>query len=91
MAFAGIFQPFARLRWIRFGLLMRDRKIVVPLFRSANNGLSALFLRQPDDYFPRVFGLSDNTAQRGEHVDSEGFATACDRSKVSQFSRPFPM
>jgi hypothetical protein len=37
MAFAGIFQPFARLRWIRFGLLMRDRKIVVPLFRSANN------------------------------------------------------
>jgi hypothetical protein len=24
MAFAGIFQPFARLRWIRFGLLMRD-------------------------------------------------------------------
>src|ERR671918_2498732 len=26
MVFAGIFQPFARLRWIRFGLLMRDRK-----------------------------------------------------------------
>jgi hypothetical protein len=26
MAFAGIFQPFARLRWIRFGLLMRDLK-----------------------------------------------------------------
>src|SRR6266436_3486328 len=26
MAFAGIFQPFARLRWIRFGLLMRDCK-----------------------------------------------------------------
>src|SRR4029450_12769080 len=26
MAFAGIFQPFARLRWIRFGLLMRDRQ-----------------------------------------------------------------
>src|SRR6266487_847726 len=26
MAFAGIFQPFTRLRWIRFGLLMRDRK-----------------------------------------------------------------
>jgi len=26
MAFAGIFQPFARLRWIRFGVLMRDRK-----------------------------------------------------------------
>src|SRR5213075_2989660 len=23
MAFAGIFQPFARLRWIRFGFLMR--------------------------------------------------------------------
>jgi len=23
MAFAGIFQPFERLRWIRFGLLMR--------------------------------------------------------------------
>src|SRR6059058_5039230 len=26
MAFAGIFQPFARLRWIRFGLLMSDGK-----------------------------------------------------------------
>src|SRR5438067_2019178 len=26
MAFAGIFQSFARLRWIRFGLLMRDPK-----------------------------------------------------------------
>src|SRR4029434_10693044 len=26
MAFAGIFQPFERLRWIRFGLLMRDYK-----------------------------------------------------------------
>jgi hypothetical protein len=26
MAFGGIFHPFARLRWIRFGLLMRDRK-----------------------------------------------------------------
>ena len=26
MAFAGIFQPSARLRWIRFGLLMRHRK-----------------------------------------------------------------
>src|SRR5262245_4378812 len=24
MAFARIFQPFERLRWIRFGLLMRD-------------------------------------------------------------------
>jgi hypothetical protein len=40
MAFAGIFQPFARLRWIRFGLLMRDRKILAPLVRSANNGFS---------------------------------------------------
>jgi len=30
MAFAGIFQPFARLRWIRFGLLMRDRKFSRP-------------------------------------------------------------
>jgi hypothetical protein len=40
MAFAGIFQPFARLRWIRFGLLVGDRKILAPLFRSANNGLS---------------------------------------------------
>jgi hypothetical protein len=35
MAFAGIFHPFARLRWIRFGLLMRDREILAPLFRSA--------------------------------------------------------
>src|SRR5438445_559294 len=38
MAFAGIFQPFARLRWIRFGLLMRDRKFSRRFFRSANNG-----------------------------------------------------
>jgi hypothetical protein len=27
MACAGIFQPFARLRWIRFGLLMRNGKL----------------------------------------------------------------
>jgi len=26
MAFAGIFQPFAQLRWIRFGLLHAGRK-----------------------------------------------------------------
>jgi hypothetical protein len=26
IAFAGIFQPFARPRWIRFGLLVRDHK-----------------------------------------------------------------
>jgi len=26
MAFAGIFHPFARLRWMRLGLLMRDSK-----------------------------------------------------------------
>jgi hypothetical protein len=26
MAFAGIFHPFARLRWIRFGLFMRALK-----------------------------------------------------------------
>jgi hypothetical protein len=39
MAFAGIFQPFARLRWIRFGLLMRDRKFSrrfsVPQYRQS--------------------------------------------------------
>jgi hypothetical protein len=40
MAFAGIFQPFARLRWIRFGLLMRDRKFSRRFFRSANNGFT---------------------------------------------------
>jgi len=90
MAFAGIFQPFARLRWIRFGLLIPslNSRAAFP-FRKQRP--SPLFLRQPDDYFPRVFGLSDKSAQRGEHIDSEGFATACDRSKVSQFSRPFPM
>jgi hypothetical protein len=41
MAFAGIFHPFARLRWIRFGLVIATRQILAPLFRSANNGLSA--------------------------------------------------
>src|SRR6478672_2114310 len=39
MAFAGIFQPVARLRWIRFGLLMRDRKFSrrfsVPQYRQS--------------------------------------------------------
>jgi hypothetical protein len=44
MAFAGIFQPFERLRWIRFGLLMRDLKFLAPLFRSANNGVSTVCL-----------------------------------------------
>src|SRR4029077_15808406 len=45
MAFAGIFQPFARLRWIRFGLLMRDskfsRRFSVPQTTSAAEGLAA--------------------------------------------------
>jgi hypothetical protein len=31
MVFAGIFQPFERLRWIRFGLLMRTAKSRVAL------------------------------------------------------------
>ena len=39
MAFAGIFQPFARLRWIRFGLLMRDRQFSRRFSVPANNGL----------------------------------------------------
>jgi hypothetical protein len=64
MAFAGIFQPFARLRWIRFGLLMRAVNSRAA-FRSANNGNSPPSLRQPDDYFGRVFGLS---------VDKEGWS-----------------
>jgi hypothetical protein len=44
MAFAGIFQPFARLRWIRFGLLMRDRK-----FSRRFSVPQRTSLRQPKD------------------------------------------
>src|SRR4029077_18684054 len=39
MAFAGIFQPSARLRWIRFGLLIRQRKFSrrfsIPQYRQS--------------------------------------------------------
>src|SRR5256885_1458935 len=55
MAFAGIFQPFARLRWIRFGLLMRDRKFS-RRFSVPQTTALAPFLRQPDDY--RCYALS---------------------------------
>src|SRR6267142_4421028 len=44
MAFAGIFQPFARLRWIRFGLLMRNRKFSR---RFAVPQTTALAIRRP--------------------------------------------
>jgi len=38
MAFAAIFQPLERLRWIRFGSFMRTVTFCAA-FRSANNGL----------------------------------------------------
>jgi hypothetical protein len=44
MAFAGIFQPSARLRWIRFGLLMRDRK-----FSRRFSVPQTTSLRQPEE------------------------------------------
>src|SRR4030095_9462495 len=60
MAFAGIFQPFARLRWIRFGLLMRAVNSRAA-FRSANlpsptEGLAASaepYARNGRDLAPR--------------------------------------
>jgi hypothetical protein len=48
MAFAGIFQPFARLRWIRFGLLMRDRKFSR---RFSVPQTTALAIRRPLRFF----------------------------------------
>jgi len=66
MAFAGIFQPFARLRWIRFGLLMRHRKFSRRFSVRQTTALAPLPFA-PDDYFRRVFGLSgDNGAKRGQ-------------------------
>src|SRR5262249_17771534 len=47
MAFAGIFQPFARLRWIRFGLLMRDHKFSRRFFVPQTTALAIPFLSQP--------------------------------------------
>src|SRR6185369_264765 len=44
MAFAGIFQPFARLRWIRFGLLMRDRKFSRRFSIPQTKGLAPFLL-----------------------------------------------
>jgi len=38
MAFAGIFQPFERLRGIRFGLLMRARKFSRRFFVPQHSG-----------------------------------------------------
>jgi hypothetical protein len=71
MAFAGIFQPFARLRWIRFGLLMRDRKFSRRLSVPQTTALAPLPFA-PDDYFGRVFGLSgDNCARRGSNIDTK--------------------
>ena len=67
MAFAGIFQPFARLRWIRFGLLMRDRKFSRRFSIPQTRGLAPPSLGQADDYFGRVFALSgDNGVKRGQ-------------------------
>jgi hypothetical protein len=52
MAFAGIFHPFARLRWMRFGLLMRDREFsrrfsvpqttALPPLSSANRTITSV-------------------------------------------------
>jgi hypothetical protein len=51
MAFAGIFQPFARLRWIRFGLSRRAvkfwRRFSVPQTTALAILLLLLSLRKP--------------------------------------------
>jgi hypothetical protein len=48
MAFSGIFQPFARLRWIRFGLLMRDRKFSRRFSVPQTTALAPLPFANPD-------------------------------------------
>src|SRR5947207_10851329 len=54
MAFAGIFQPFARLRWIRFGLLMRDRKSSRRFSVPQTTALAPLPFANRHDYFGRT-------------------------------------
>jgi hypothetical protein len=88
MAFAGIFQPFARLRWIRFGLLIRDRKFSRRLSVPQTTALAPVPFA-PDDYFGRVFGLSgDNCARRGQQHRHEalattaGFSPSCGSSQI---------
>jgi hypothetical protein len=92
MAFSGIFQPFAQLRWIRFGLLMRDRKFsrrssvpqttaLAPL-SCANRTITSVAYSA---------SLKIMVPSEGSSIDSDRLATACDRSTVSQFSRPLPM
>ena len=78
MAFAGIFQPFARLRLIRFGSLMRDRKFSRRFSVPQTTALALLVLANRDDYFGRVFGLSgDNSAKaRTDNIDSERLAAS---------------
>jgi hypothetical protein len=56
MAFAGIFQPFARLRWIRFGLLMRDAKFSRRLSVPQTTALAPVPFA-PDDYVGRVLAF----------------------------------
>jgi len=84
MAFAGIFQPFARLRWIRFGLLMRDRKFSRRFSVRQTTALAPPSLRQPDDYFRRVFGLSvDNGAKRGQQHRQRKAGDDCGRLRLA--------
>jgi hypothetical protein len=76
MAFAGIFQPFARLRWIRFGLLMRDRKFSRRFPVPANNGLSTLpFANRTITSVACSAFLAIMVAKRGQQIDSERLAT----------------
>jgi hypothetical protein len=55
MAFAGIFQPFARLRWIRFGLLMRDCKF------SRRFSVWSMALASTQAYFAKIVEQGSNT------------------------------
>src|SRR5438094_768820 len=73
MAFAGIFQPFARLRWIRFGLLMRDRKFS-RRFSVPQTTALAPFPSPTGRLLPsRVRPFGDNGAKRGQqHPQKSG-------------------
>src|SRR5437867_10269473 len=77
MAFAGIFQPFVRLRWIRFGLLMRDGKILAPLLKTSR-AMKSAHAPTPDrrHRYLNLFG--------SWKLGSKKF-----KQRVSRFLRPF--
>src|SRR6476660_1452013 len=79
MAFAGIFQPFARLRWIRFGLLMRDRKFSGRFSVPQTTALALLpFANRTITSVACSVFLAITEQKRGNNIDSERLApTAC--------------